>query len=67
MKTDLVQTTELDPLLRIEQVLQIVPVCKATWYGWMRTGRAPAGKKLGTHLRVWPASEIDAFAKSLSN
>lgn len=67
MKTDLVQTTELDPLLRIQKVLQIVPVSRSTWYSWMEAGRAPAGVKLGPHLRVWRASEIAAFAKSLSN
>lgn len=49
---------EADCLLRIEQVLELIPVSRSNWYAGMRTELYPRGFKLGPRMRVWRLSEI---------
>ncbi|RZI75181.1 MAG: AlpA family phage regulatory protein [Pseudomonas sp.] len=54
-----------EELLRIDDVLSRVPVCRATWWNGVKTGRFPAGVKLGPKMVFWRASDIDALIRSL--
>lgn len=47
--------------LRIEQVLQFIPVARSTWWQGVRDGRYPASVKLGPRTTAWKAEDIRAF------
>ena len=52
-------------LLRISQVLAIVPISKSAWWEGCRTGRYPKPIKLSPRTTVWRAEDIAAFIESL--
>lgn len=52
-------------LLRINQVLALVPVGRSSWWEGCRTGRYPKPVKLGPRTTVWRAEDIAAFIESL--
>ena len=47
LKTERVISQSFDPLIRLPQVLQILPIGKSTWWAWVASGKAPKGIKLG--------------------
>lgn len=51
-------------LLRLPQVLAVIPVSKSTWWHWVAEGRAPAGVKLG-RCTAWRAESIRDFLNAL--
>ena len=52
-------------LLRINQVLALVPIGRSSWWEGCRTGRYPKPIKLGPRTTVWREEDIDAFIESL--
>ena len=52
-------------LLRISQVLAIVPISRSSWWEGCRTGRYPKPIKLGPRTTVWRAEDIAAFIERL--
>jgi prophage regulatory protein len=50
--------------LRERQVLIRIPVSRATWWRWVKAGRAPKPVRLGPGIVAWRASDIDIFAAS---
>ena len=52
-------------LLRINQVLALVPIGRSSWWEGCRTGRYPKPVKLGPRTTVWRAEDIVAFIESL--
>jgi prophage regulatory protein len=50
----------VDPnaLLRLPQVLQIVPVGASTWWAGVKSGRFPKPVKLGPRTTCWRATDI---------
>lgn len=54
-------------LLRINQVLALVPIGRSSWWEGCRTGRYPKPVKLGPRTTVWRAEDIAAFIESLGN
>jgi predicted DNA-binding transcriptional regulator AlpA len=58
-------TLPIDPLLRLPQVLAIVPVGRSTWWQWVSTGKAPKGIKLGEKTTAWRKSSIQKFVDDL--
>ena len=52
-------------LLRINQVLALVPVGRSSWWEGCRTGRYPKPIKLGPRTTVWRAEDIAAFIENL--
>ncbi len=50
-----------DRLLRLPQVLELVPVSKSTWWLGVRDGRFPKPVKLGRRTTCWRESEILAL------
>jgi len=49
---------QLAGFLRLEQVLQLIPVSKATWWNGCRSGQFPKPYKLGPRITAWKASDI---------
>ncbi|MGA7619721.1 helix-turn-helix transcriptional regulator [Candidatus Binatus sp.] len=45
-------------LLRLKQVLQLVPVCASTWWNGVRAGKFPKPLKLGPKTTCWKASDV---------
>ncbi|MFD4837063.1 helix-turn-helix transcriptional regulator [Achromobacter sp. NPDC058515] len=57
--------TRADTLLRLPEVLAIIPVSRATWYEGIKTGRFPAQVKIGPRIAAWRRSDIDRLLASL--
>jgi prophage regulatory protein len=51
-------------LLRLPQVLKIIPVSRASWWAGIRAHRYPAGVKLGPRTTAWHAADIKALVES---
>jgi len=45
-------------LLRLPQVLAVVPVGRSTLWGWVRAGKFPKPVKLGPMTSAWRASDV---------
>lgn len=43
----------------------LVPVSRATWWAWVRAGRAPAPVKLGPNTTAWRVEDIRALIARL--
>ena len=54
-------------LLRLPQVLALIPVGKSSWWRGCKTGRYPKPVKLGPRTTVWRAEDIAALIQSLGN
>lgn len=53
----------IDPLLRLNEVLEIIPVGKSTWWAGVKTGRYPAPvHHLGPRITAWTRSSIIRLA-----
>jgi prophage regulatory protein len=50
--------TQHDLLLRLPEVLALIPVSRATWYAGVKNGRYPQPVSLGPRCVAWRASEI---------
>lgn len=53
-------------LVRVKQILTIIPVGASTWHRWVREGKAPRPFKLSENTTVWKAEEIHAFVDEMS-
>lgn len=51
--------------VRIPQILSVIPVSRSTWWAWVKTGKAPAGTKLGPRITAWPAASIHELIAAL--
>jgi predicted DNA-binding transcriptional regulator AlpA len=58
---DLDATTYQIKLLRLPQVLALVPVCASTWWAGVRCGKFPKPVKLGPRTTCWRVSDILAL------
>ncbi|HVO66702.1 MAG TPA: AlpA family phage regulatory protein [Syntrophales bacterium] len=47
-----------DRLLRIKQVLEIIPVSRSTWWAGVREGRFPKPFKLSPRVTVWRSEDV---------
>lgn len=50
-----------DRLLRLPQVLNLIPVSKSTWWAGVKSGRYPKPVKLGPRTTAWRESDIRAL------
>ena len=51
----------IPPLLRLPEVLKLIPVSRATWYAGMKDGRYPSPVKLGPRAVAWRSASILAL------
>ena len=56
---------ENESLLRLPQVLNIIPISKSAWWQGCKDGRYPKPIKLGPRTTVWRASDIAALMRKL--
>lgn len=49
-------------LIRLPDVLKIIPVGKSTWWAGVKAGKYPKPRKLGPKITCWLKSEIEALA-----
>ena len=57
---------ENESLLRLPQVLKIIPISKSAWWQGCKDGRYPKPIKLGPRTTVWKVLDISAFVRQLS-
>jgi prophage regulatory protein len=50
-----------DSLIRITEVIELIPVGKSTWWAGCSSGRYPKPIKLGPGVTVWRMSDIRAL------
>ena len=55
---------QTDHLLRLKQVLEIIPVSKSTWWAGVKSGRFPQPVKLGPRTTCWRESEVRKLVES---
>jgi len=60
MMTNDIHTNNLETCLRVNQVIQILPLGKSTWWAGVKSGRFPQPIKLGPRTTVWMESDIKA-------
>ena len=53
-------------LIRLPQVLALIPISKSAWWDGCRTGRYPKPVKLGPRTTVWRAEDIAALVKRIN-
>ncbi|MGP1667647.1 MAG: helix-turn-helix transcriptional regulator [Rhodanobacter sp.] len=44
----------------------IIPVSAATWWAWVKAGKAPQPIRLSAGVTVWRAIDVATFAESLA-
>jgi len=54
-------------LIKIEEVLSIVPVSRSTWFAGIRSGIYPKQIKLGERSSAWKLSDINKLIEELSS
>jgi len=50
-----------EALLRLPDVLKLIPVSKSTWWNGVKTGKFPKPVKLGERTTCWRRSDIQAL------
>ena len=53
-------------LLRLPQVLNLIPVSRSAWWAGCKNGRYPKPVKLGPRTTAWRAEDIKALLRKLS-
>jgi predicted DNA-binding transcriptional regulator AlpA len=53
-------------LLRLPQVLALIPVSRSTWWAGVKSGRFPAPVKIGPRTTAWRAVDIRALFEQLT-
>ena len=54
-------------LLRLPQVLELIPVSRSAWWAGCKSGRYPKPVKLGPRTTAWRASDISALLESVTS
>lgn len=44
--------------LRLNRVLEFIPVSASTWWKWVKSGHAPASRSLSKTVTVWRVEDI---------
>jgi predicted DNA-binding transcriptional regulator AlpA len=53
-------------LLRLPQVLSLIPVSRSTWWAGCKSGRYPKPVKLGPRTTAWRAADIASLLERIS-
>ena len=62
-KRPLTKIDNADRLIRLNEVLTLLPISPASWWNGVRAGKYPRGIKLGPKTTCWRLSEITALAE----
>lgn len=50
-----------------EAITPLIPVCKATWYSGMKSGKYPAGIRVSDRVVMWRLSDVMAIVNRTPN
>ncbi|MDQ7058297.1 MAG: AlpA family phage regulatory protein [Ghiorsea sp.] len=53
--------------LRLNQVLQLIPISKTSWYEGIKAKKYPAPLKIGKRTSVWRAGDIHQLIEELGS
>jgi predicted DNA-binding transcriptional regulator AlpA len=53
-------------LLRIAQVLELIPISRSAWWQGVKSGKYPKPVKIGPRTSAWRYGDIAALLKSIS-
>ena len=69
MKTNGNAPENIDPraLMRLRQVLALIPIGRTAWWDGVRSGKYPKPIKLGPRTTCWRARDIFDLLEGLSN
>ena len=45
-------------LIRLDEVLELLPISKSTWWDGIRTGKYPTPVKLGDRITCWRLEDV---------
>lgn len=62
---EITKPTKPNRLLRLNQVLDRIPVSKTTWYDGIKAGRYPSAIRLAPRTSAWLESDIEALIERL--
>jgi predicted DNA-binding transcriptional regulator AlpA len=54
-------------LLRLPQVLALIPVSRSAWWAGCKSGRFPKPVKIGPHTSAWKGSDILAVLEKITS
>ena len=60
------QNISSNALLRLPQVLALMPVSRSAWWAGCKSGRYPKPVKLGPRTTAWRAADIAALLEKLT-
>lgn len=60
------QNISNNALLRLPQVLALIPVSRSAWWAGCKSGRYPKPVKLGPRTTAWRAADIAALLEKLT-
>lgn len=46
---------------RVNDILEIIPIGRSTWWQWVASGKAPEPVRLGPRTTAWRMEDIDLF------
>lgn len=52
--------------IRLKQVLELIPVCKASFWNGVKSGRYPKPVKIGPRTTAWRVEDIRALIDALA-
>ena len=61
------ETEHTKGLLRLRQILELIPISRSAWWAGCKSGRYPKPIKLGPRTAVWKAADIYALLDKLSS
>ena len=53
--------------LRLDQILQVYPVGRTTWWTGVKNGRFPKPVKLSSNITAWRAKDIQKLIKDVES
>jgi predicted DNA-binding transcriptional regulator AlpA len=54
-------------LLRISQVLELIPISRSAWWQGCKSGKYPKPVKIGPRTSAWRYGDIAALLKKIAN
>jgi prophage regulatory protein len=58
------EQAELNRLIRLNEVLELLPISKSTWWEGVRTRKYPQPVRLGRRLTCWRLADILALVET---
>lgn len=61
------QTISENSLLRLPQVLALIPISRSSWWAGCKSGRFPKPVKIGPRTSTWRGSDILAVLEKIAS